>query len=933
MAVTSKVFPAFATAEETADYYARAAGYHADQATGGLRVIGELCGAVGLKEGDHIDRDQLIRLMKGEHPTENELDGTPASLIKLRKQRRSLGADLTFSAPKSVSVESESGAKDAAQIRDAHEEAAAETFKLYERAAGYRRRLDGGEPEHIHSGKLIASRSTDSVNRNDDPHLHTHFAVMNLTQTEPGQSVAVDFNATIKSNYNLMFDAFYMATMRQKLHAIGRATVTKAGGGWELDTISDKTIDGFSSRRNEIRAARKRGLSNQDAFLQTRSKKNNHADDHAGHVADLRGTWRDRRTAIERKHKGEHWNRTRQAEYKQWRDDTARSSFARMEFADAPRREIVEIIRAAERATSAETYTNIYGLTAQFITEHAETSGKVLTIDAAQEKIRRAIDAGIIREFTHKTGKGTEQKFYTTWDMFSVERDIIERAARKDGLTLSEADARADVERLGKNLSRDQKAAIIKLLSGGGAVRIMQGDPGSGKTSSLDIFRQAIEQAGGTVRGCAVASFAAAGLRSGSGIHSDNLETELRKNYDEQPAPDFLICDEANTVSPSDFKRLIDHCDRHGITLIPVGDTGQIRAIGGGKIFERLVERARDAGELAELTENFRQEKMSGLVEIVDRLKRGSRDGRRDALKILDMQARINDGRDVDGQLDRMAASYDAGGGVLLIAGTREYRDEIADRVRGRLVNEKIIRQDTETEIEIQQRDQFGNFHTETLTVAVGDRLRLTKNRRKLNLKNGTRAEVQTIGADTITLKIFGAHGSHMQEIDRRKYNFFDYDYCQTIWSAEGATADKCAVWFGTDADTAAHFTNARNLFVSATRARKDFQIFTDNKKKLFDLAAIDPPTFDTLDDTEITREMADAKLERLRNLLDKPRLTLADLEPETDRPTIAQDERSEAEPIPNTPEISEFGTVDDFKDMTEKNKADTRERGRIRTR
>lgn len=91
--------------------------------------------------------------------------------------RRVPGFDLTFSAPKSVSVLFGVGdAELRAAIRDAHDRAVGEALAHVEREAGVTRRGAGGTIV-IRGRGLIAAPFRHRTSRAGDPQLHTHVLV------------------------------------------------------------------------------------------------------------------------------------------------------------------------------------------------------------------------------------------------------------------------------------------------------------------------------------------------------------------------------------------------------------------------------------------------------------------------------------------------------------------------------------------------------------------------------------------------------------------------------------------------------------------------------------------------------------------------------------------------------------------------------------
>jgi conjugative relaxase-like TrwC/TraI family protein len=101
--------------------------------------------------------------------------------------RRVPGFDLTFSAPKSVSVlfgVGDDGMR--AAIQDAHDQAVREALAYVEREAGVTRRGAGGAVAIAGRG-LIGAAFRHRTSRAGDPQLHTHVLVANLVLGADGR--------------------------------------------------------------------------------------------------------------------------------------------------------------------------------------------------------------------------------------------------------------------------------------------------------------------------------------------------------------------------------------------------------------------------------------------------------------------------------------------------------------------------------------------------------------------------------------------------------------------------------------------------------------------------------------------------------------------------------------------------------------------------
>src|SRR4051794_2067114 len=145
-----------------------------DYYLGGPEAVGTWIGdgvrALGL-DGE-VDGVRLDRVLAGEHPA----NGAPLGRVVAG---RVPGFDLTFSAPKSVSVLFGIGDDELRHaIRDAHDAAVEEALGYVGREAAMTRRGRGGA--HVIAGRgLVAAAFRHRTSRAGDPQLHTHVLVAN----------------------------------------------------------------------------------------------------------------------------------------------------------------------------------------------------------------------------------------------------------------------------------------------------------------------------------------------------------------------------------------------------------------------------------------------------------------------------------------------------------------------------------------------------------------------------------------------------------------------------------------------------------------------------------------------------------------------------------------------------------------------------------
>src|SRR5205807_1695803 len=132
---------------------------------------GDGVGALGL--GGEVAGDDLRAVLAGQDP-----DGVRLG----RASRRVPGFDLTFRAPKSVSLLWALGDPNiAAEVAAAHDAAVADTVGYLERHACATRRGPQGVQRVAGEG-FVAAAFRHRTNRNGDPLLHTHVLIANVVR-------------------------------------------------------------------------------------------------------------------------------------------------------------------------------------------------------------------------------------------------------------------------------------------------------------------------------------------------------------------------------------------------------------------------------------------------------------------------------------------------------------------------------------------------------------------------------------------------------------------------------------------------------------------------------------------------------------------------------------------------------------------------------
>jgi conjugative relaxase-like TrwC/TraI family protein len=246
-------------------------------------------GAERLGLEGRVEGEPFRAVLGGRRPADNRALGSGRAL--------SVSAfDLTFAAPKSVSVLAALAPTDvAAGVLAAHDTAVASAFEYVETRAMAVRRGTGGDRSVLPVTGATAAAFTHGLSRAGDPHLHTHVVVANLAQGGDGRWSALDSRGLFA--HARAAGELYRAHLRSEMSdRLGVDWVRTVGGRSEVAGIPPLAIGTFSSRRADIEgevAARglHSGRARRVAWASTRDEK---VDD--PFAAALR--WRSRAAAL-----------------------------------------------------------------------------------------------------------------------------------------------------------------------------------------------------------------------------------------------------------------------------------------------------------------------------------------------------------------------------------------------------------------------------------------------------------------------------------------------------------------------------------------------------------------------------------------------------------------------------------------------------------
>ncbi|MEX3557012.1 MAG: conjugative transfer relaxase/helicase TraI [Burkholderia sp.] len=237
-------------AGKAGDYYTHQDNYYV---LGSMdeRWVGQGAEALGLT--GKVDVKDFVAVLEGKLP-----DGSDLTRMVGNENKHRPGYDLTFSAPKGISVLAMLGGDK--RLIAAHNHAVEVAVREIEKLASTRVMTDGVSETKL-TGNLVVALFNHDTSRDLDPQLHTHAVVANVTQHDGKwqtlSSDTVGKTGFIENVYAIQVAGgqIYRHTLQQDVEAMGYKTKTVGPHGmWEPDNM-DRVIDVFSKRSHAIDAA------------------------------------------------------------------------------------------------------------------------------------------------------------------------------------------------------------------------------------------------------------------------------------------------------------------------------------------------------------------------------------------------------------------------------------------------------------------------------------------------------------------------------------------------------------------------------------------------------------------------------------------------------------------------------------------------------
>jgi conjugative relaxase-like TrwC/TraI family protein len=769
-----------------ADYYLQAVGQGIeDYYTGAGEAPGRWIGSAAAELGiaGEVQGDALRAALNGHHPdTGIQLARPPHGAIRVP------GFDLTFSAPKSVSVLFTLGDPTmASEVRDAHRAAVEAALGYMERHAAVARRGRGGS-ESVRGNGFVGAAFRHRTSRAGDPQLHTHVLVANMTRGPDGRWTSLDARrlyAHAKTG-GYLYQAHLRAELAQRL-GIEWAPIHR--GAAEVAGIPRRVLTTFSRRRAEIEDQMSHRGDRSSRAAQVAALDTRQAKDYCVRPQSLIDRWRAEARAVEFDPHALRELVGRNRRHQRTRDDEdtvhdelggpsgltrQRSTFGRR-----------EVLRAwCEQLPDGAAVTEVERLADHFM---ASDRAVPLATD-----VRRLTGADTIRRTDGRViAAFVDERPHSTPELLALERALMAGAVarRADAVGVVPAEQIEDALRLRPVLSDEQVDMVRRLTTDGAGVAIVIGKAGTGKTFALDAARDAWERHGYRVFGAALARRAARELQDGSGIQSTSVAAllqDLREGGDRGllgSGRSVLVVDEAGMVGTRQLAEVLDHAAAARAKVVLVGDDHQLPEIDAGGAFRGLRYRLAPI----RLTHNRRQEN-AWERDALDLLREGRAseafacyDGR-DRVVLAETASEAH-GRLVD---DWWAASR-GGEEAVMVAARRDDVAALNARARALMAHDGRL---GSTEIEVGGR-----------RFAAGDHVVALSNARRFGVLNGTRGVVAHVDPAARELELDASDGVRLRlpaaYVDARTTRggpTLDHGYAITGHKSQGMTTGRAFV-------------------------------------------------------------------------------------------------------------------------------------------
>ncbi len=816
-----------------------------------------------------VSRKDFVSLAYNQNPLTGE------QLTPRMNENRRVGYDFTFNAPKSISILH--SLTDDPEILKAFNNSISKTMLEIEKAAETRVRINGANENRI-TGNLLWANFTHEearpVNGIPDPSIHQHVFIFNSTyDSVEGRWKAADISE-IKSSapyYEAMFHNHLANEMTKAGYEIERNNYN-----FEVKGFDKKLIEKFSNRTRQVEEkAKELGLvtAAEKSELASRNRESKRK---GFDPKELLMQWKSRLSEREKEivYGAKNADDSIIGRVKNIWNEKDKTHDKSHHFYSADESIDLAISHHLERKS---------------VTTEKEILRKAYKLGSGAASVNEINKALKSREDLLRGEDSFGRSVITTQEALNEEQTLI-KSARK-GKGRFEA-INPSYEPKNKKLTDEQKHGVNHFLSSKDSITIISGGAGVGKTWSIKEVRDAVKEQGLAFKAFAPSSIASRQVQQEEGFEGATTIAELltNKKMQNSVADGVIWVDESGLVGTKTMNKLVDLAEKQNARILLTGDIKQHNAVERGDA-QRIIQKfggiepayiktikrqqtkdyrsvVKDISEgdilkgynkLDEIGaikehEDFAKLRESVAVEYAEALKKKEdtllvatthalgkavtvavRDKlkQENILKGKEKNFSIHENIGLTETQKQDAVNYQEGmavqfnfkrkGGVL-----RGSKYDVVKSENG-IVHLKNLK-GQEHILDLSEPKMFSVYEKRKINVAVGDKLRITRNgvsEEGKRLDNGT----------TLTVSAFDRKGnirvktSGKRELVLAKdFGNFTHGYYNTSIAAQGKSVNKVII---AQDSLSGKATSKEQFYVSTSRGKFSISIHTDDKQAL----------------------------------------------------------------------------------------------------
>ena len=744
------------------------------------------------------------------------LDGGKLTQDAARNSRVG-GWDLTFSAPKDVSVmyAAADPATRRAILEDVAESAKTGLRELHERGVFETRRGKGGAVREV-AADVSAAVFPQATSRAGEPQLHAHAVVVNAARRADGTTGALDPQKLYP--WKTHAGAVFRTELAHRLEQRGLA-IEADGQAFRIAGAPRELAEAWSSRRGQVvAAAGAEGMDGKTARLakERAAQSTRRAKDTVPADADLERRW----TADMARHG--------LAPDRIWRDAQKAAERHQRPERTAGEAAVAEALERRSVTTEKELR--------RLVAEAAQTRGGGAA--GAKAEADRLLTGGALLELG-QTREG--ERVFTTRATLERERTMILDASERRGEASPIRAEAAEAAIARRPTMSEEQAAAVRHATGRGGVVAVEGLAGTGKSFALGAVADAARESGARVVALAPSWQAAEVVGKDTGTPARALQgfvQDLARGEAHLGPRDIVLVDEAGMAGSRDVAILLRHAREAEAKVILVGDRGQLRSVEPGAAFAAIA----DTIGVSRLAEVRRQELHGWQREASTAFGNGDAV---DGLARYDARNRIVYAKDAGDAMKRLGDAWDVNrkahpqASRLVLAGRNAEVHALNTELRSRATAAGELGAEAITLRTMHAGGRRGaRGEAREMEVRTGDRVAVgvTLTKRGLDVLTNDVATVRgfTAGVDPVLTLRLDRTGKDVtlrasdlappprkgQEAEQR-LPVLQHFYAATVHKSQGRTVDFAMVYGGAGLD-------ASRAYVAMTRHRRDAVLFAD---------------------------------------------------------------------------------------------------------